>query len=311
MSSSIPAIELKKLEKWYNKIHAVKPLDLVIPAGETFGLLGPNGSGKSTIIRAIAGLHFPTKGQIYINGKQLNKRSSDLRKKISYMPQRVTIPGYLTAREVISLYARLRNADLKRVDELLDYVELTENADRFTREYSGGMLQRVGLAVAFLSDSDIYILDEPTLNLDPLGTSRFRELIQALKKKGKTILFSSHILEDAVQLADRVGILVEGHMVKIESMPDFKEEIHQETTVRIKLSGKLSGIQGIIEKAGAISVSCNGRSCVFKAAPDRRLSVIRAIESAGGVVNEFHTDPPDWESLLHRHFNNYGRSDSK
>ncbi len=99
-------------------------------------------------------------------------------------------------------------------------------------------------------------------------------------------------------------------MVKIESIPDFKEEIHQETTVRIKLSGKLNGIQGIIEKAGAVSVACNGRSCIFKAAPDRRLSVIRAIESAGGVVNEFHTEPPDWESLLHRHFNNYGGSDS-
>ena len=92
--------------------------------------------------------------------------------------------------------------------------------------------------------------------------------------------------------------------------PDFKEEIHQETRVRIKLLGKLNGIQGIIEKAGAVSVACNGRSCIFKAAPDRRLSVIRAIESAGGVVNEFHTEPPDWESLLHRHFNNYGGSDS-
>ena len=310
MNISTPAIELKKMEKWYGKINAVKPLDLVINSGETFGLLGPNGSGKSTIIRAIAGLHFPTKGQIYINGKKLGEKSSELRKNISYMPQRVTIPGYLTAREVITLYARLRNADLKRVDELLDYVELTENADRYTREYSGGMLQRIGLAIAFLSDSDIYILDEPTLNLDPLGTNRFREMIQGLKKKGKTILFSSHILEDAVQLADRVGILVEGQMVKIESIPDFKEEIHQETTVRIKLLGKLNGIQGIIEKAGAISVSCNGRSCIFKAAPDRRLSVIRAIESAGGVVNEFHTEPPDWESLLHRHFNNYGGSDS-
>ena len=304
MNTTAPAIELKKMEKWYKQINAVKSLDLQVLTGETFGLLGPNGSGKSTIIRAIAGLHFPTKGEIYINGSLLDKKSSELRKKISYMPQRVTIPGYLTARDVVTLYARLRNVDLKRVDELIEYVALTESADRYTREFSGGMLQRVGLAIAFLSDSDIYILDEPTLNLDPLGTSRFREMIQELKRNGKTILFSSHILEDAVQLADRVGILVEGQMVKIESIPDFKAEIHQETTVRIKLSAKLNGIQGIIEQAGAVSVSCNGQSCIFKAAPDLRLSVIRAIEAAGGEVDEFHTETPKWESLIHRHFNN-------
>jgi ABC-type multidrug transport system ATPase subunit len=221
------------------------------------------------------------------------------------MPQRVTIPGYLTAREVVTLYAKLRDVGSERVDEMISYVDLTNNADRYTREYSGGMLQRVGLAIAFLSDAEIYVLDEPTLNLDPVGTSRFRKLIQELKGRGKTILFSSHILEDAVQLADRVGILVDGEIEKIESIPDFKEEIIQETTVRIKLVSQLDGIQNIIEKAGALSVSSNGRSCIFKAAPNKRLSIIRAIESAGGMVNEFHTDPPDWESLLRRRFNNH------
>jgi len=304
MSKEVPVLELRQFDKWYGKVNAVKPLDLAISSGETFGLLGPNGSGKSTIIRAIAGLHFPSQGKIYIKGRELNKHSEDLRKIISYMPQRVTIPGYLTAREVITLYARLRNVGDERVDEMITYVELDDNADRYTREYSGGMLQRVGLAIAFLSDAEIYVLDEPTLNLDPLGTSRFRDLIQVLKGRGKTILFSSHILEDAVQLADRVGILVDGEMEKIESIPDFKEEINRESTVRIKLVSHLKDIGTIIEKAGALSVSSNGRSCIFKAAPNKRLSIIRAIESAGGMVNEFHTDPPDWESLLHRRFNN-------
>jgi len=305
MRPDVPAIELKKFEKWYGKVNAIKPLDLKIESGKTFGLLGPNGSGKSTVIRAIAGLHFPSDGNIFINGKELKGNATDLRKNISYMPQRVSIPGYLTAREVITLYAQLRNVDLTRVGELIDYVDLSENADRYTREYSGGMLQRVGLAIAFLNNSDIYILDEPTLNLDPLGTNRFRELIQELKKKGKTILFSSHILEDAIQLADHVGILVEGKMVQIQSIPEFREKITQETTVRIKLSSHLKGIQQIIEGAGAESVSCNGKSCIFRAAPDRRLNIIRAIESAGGIVSEFHTDPPDWDSLLHKHFGNY------
>lgn len=307
MNSAQFIIELQQFEKWYGSINAVKSLNLTITKGETFGLLGPNGSGKSTIIRAIAGLHFPTKGKILINGRDITKAAKELKKLISYMPQRVNMPDYLSAREVITFYAKLRGVDLKRVDEVIDYVALEDSADRYTREYSGGMLQRVGLAIAFLSDSEIYILDEPTLNLDPLGINRFRELIQELKQKGKTIVFSSHILEDAVQLADRVGILIEGQMAKIESIPELRADIARETTVRIKLSNPLKGIQNILETAGAQSVSANGRSCIFKADPNHRLSIIRAIESAGGVIEEFHTDQPNWESLLHQHFNNQNK----
>jgi ABC-type multidrug transport system ATPase subunit len=298
------AIQLRKFEKWYGEICAVKPIVLDIVKGETFALLGPNGSGKSTVIRALAGLHFPTNGQILINGMDISVKPTEVKKVISYMPQRVTMPDALTAREVVTLYARLRKVDLERVDEILDFVELAESADRFTREYSGGMLQRVGLAIAFLSDVEIYVLDEPTLNLDPLGIKRLRERILELKKRGKTILFSSHILQDAVELADRVGILANGRMAKIESIPEFKKEIARETRVRIVLSKPLADIQKIIEAAGAEKTCCNSRSCTFKAEPDSRLSIIRAIESAGVIVEEFHTDPPNWEALLHQDFQN-------
>ncbi len=292
-------IQLQQFEKWYGSIQAVKPLDLEISKGETFALIGPNGSGKSTIIRALAGLLFPTKGQLFIKEIDLKRNPTEARKYISYMPQRVTMPDYLTAREVITLYAKLKQVELKRVDEILDFVELKDSADRYTGEYSGGMLQRVGLAVAFLSESEIYVLDEPTLNLDPLGIKRFRELILGLKKKGKTILFSSHIIQDAVHLADRVGILIDGKIIRIESVSQFRGEIAKETTVRILLSKPLQGIQKIIESAGAKSVFCNSRSCTFKADPNRRATVIRKIEAAGAVIEEFHTDPPNWEALLH------------
>ena len=307
MKSGIKAIiEFQQFEKWYGNINAVKPLDLSIKKGETFTLLGPNGSGKSTVIRALAGLHFPTKGRILINGIDISEKPKDIKKMISYMPQRVNMPGYLTAREVISLCAGLKKVRSNRVSEVIDYVELQGSADRYIREYSGGMLQRIGLAIAFLDkDSEIYLLDEPTLNLDPLGIKRFREFILELKQKEKTVLFSSHILQDAVHLADRVGILVDGQMVRIESIPDFREDVTRETTVRIKLISPLSGIQDIIEAAGAQSISGNGRSCIFKAEPKQRLSVIRAIEAAGGIIEEFHTDPPNWETLLHQHFNNH------
>ena len=293
-------IEFRGFEKWYGKICAVKSLNLTVATGETFALLGPNGSGKSTVIRALAGLHFPTAGEVRVLGQDLTHASLQLKQRISYMPQRVAMPENLTAREIVTLFARLRGASAARVEEVLDFVELGEHADRYTREYSGGMLQRVGLAIALLSDADLYVLDEPTLNLDASGIKRLRSYLSDLKQKGKTVLFSSHILQDAVQLADRVGILVNGRLAKIESVPEFKEEVARETRVRIVLSRPLNGIRGVIEAAGAESTAYNGRSCTFKAPPDARLSVIRAIEAAGGVVEEFHTEPPNWETLLHQ-----------
>jgi len=298
-----PIIQFKQCEKWYGKVNAVKPLDLTIFEGETFVFLGPNGSGKSTIIRSLAGLHFPTRGQILINGIDINLRIMEVKKLFSYMPQRVTLPDFLTAREVITLYAKLRQVDVNRVEEMLKFVELKESADRYIREFSGGMLQRIGLAIAFLGDAEIYILDEPTLNLDPLGISRLHELILELKQKGKTFLFSSHILQDAIQLADRVGILVDGKLAGIEPISMFRQNIALDTTVRIKLSSPLDGIQSIMENVGAENVDGNGRTFTFKAEPNQRLSVIRAIETAGGNIEEFHTDPPNWETLLQHHLN--------
>ncbi len=298
-------IQLVNFEKWYGKLQAVKPLNLSIQKGESFALLGPNGSGKSTTIRALAGLHFSTHGAIQINGVEINPIAHNLREMLSFMPQRITMPGYLTAREIITLFAKLRQVDLKKVDEMIEFVELTDSADRYTREYSGGMLQRVGLAIVFLPDVDIYVLDEPTLNLDALGIRRFRELVKKLKEKGKTILFSSHILEDAVQLADRVALLVDGQLARIESIPEFKLSIARETLVRIKLAAPLEKVTDILVQAGVETVAGNGRTFTFKAEPKDRLSVIRAIETAGGIIEEFHTDLPNWDTLLQHHFENH------
>jgi ABC-type multidrug transport system ATPase subunit len=297
-------VKLENFEKSYGKIRAVKPLTLEIQRGESFAFLGPNGSGKSTIIKTVAGLQFPTAGQIIINGKNLSKIKPDDKQNISYMPQRVSMPGNLTPLEITTLFARLRGVEQKKVKEILKYVALEDSMNRFMREFSGGMLQRVGLAVTFLCDCDIYLLDEPTLNLDPLGIKSFRQLINKLKNEGKTIIFASHIIEDAVQLADRVGILVEGHLGKIESITTFKDEIAREMFVRIKLTEPLAGIQTLLEQAGTKNISGNGKLLTFQAAPKDRLSIIRSIEAAGGVIEEFHTDAPNWDFLIHNRFKN-------
>jgi ABC-2 type transport system ATP-binding protein len=304
MTENKPIIELQQFEKYYGSIHAVKPLDLQVFNAETFVLLGPNGSGKSTIIRALAGLHFPTGGKIFVDGKNITTDSVEYKKQISYMPQRVTMPDRLTAREIITLFAGFRNVETKKIDEIIEFVELEDSADRYARGFSGGMLQRIGLAIAFLSDAKIFILDEPTLNLDPLGISRLRELILKLKREGKTFIFSSHILEDAIQLADRVGILVDGELAKVEPISEFKKSIAKETSVRVRLSNQLDNLENILVKKGAEKITIDEESFTFKAVLNRRLSIIKSIESAGGIIEEIHTDAPNWEVLLHKHFNN-------
>jgi ABC-type multidrug transport system ATPase subunit len=181
-------------------------------------------------------------------------------------------------------------------------VSLEDSKNRFIREFSGGMLQRAGLALTFLSECDLYILDEPTLNLDPLGIKSFRILINTLKDEGKTIIFASHLIEDAIQLADRVGILVDGELGKIESIDRFKDDIAHEMFVRLKLAKPVEGINNLLIKAGTKNVGGNGKLLTFQAAPKNRLSIIRSIEAEGGIIEEFHTDLPNWERLIHHRF---------
>jgi ABC-type multidrug transport system ATPase subunit len=296
-------VKLENFEKSYGKIEAVKQLNLEIKRGESFAFMGPNGSGKSTIIKSIAGLQFPTAGKITINGKDVARMKPADKQKLSYMPQRVSLPGNLTPLEITTLFSRLRTTSRINADEILNYVSLEDSKHRYIREFSGGMLQRAGLAVTFLSDCDLYILDEPTLNLDPLGIKSFRILINILKDEGKTIIFASHLIEDAIQLADRVGILIDGELGKIESIDRFKDDIAQEMFVRLKLTKPVEGIHTLLKQAGTKNIGGNGKLLTFQAAPKDRLSIIRSIEAEGGVIEEFHTDPPNWERLIHHRFN--------
>jgi len=159
VSSSDPMIRLERFEKRYGRIEAVKPLDLEIARGEAFALLGPNGSGKTTIIRALVGLHRPSGGRILIDGIDTASSPNEVKKRLAYVPQRVGLPEMLTAREVVSLFGRLRNVSEERVDHVLDLFALGDVADRAVRGLSGGMLQRVGLAAAFLEEVPLFVLD--------------------------------------------------------------------------------------------------------------------------------------------------------
>jgi ABC-type multidrug transport system ATPase subunit len=215
-------IQVEHFTKRFGRFVAARDVSFTVKEGEVFAFLGPNGSGKTTTLKSIVGLNIPTEGRILINGLNVQAFPKETRRFISYLPQRVVFPENQTAREVLQFYCRLRKLPIQRAEEALDRARFNGFSDRPVSEFSGGMVQRLGLAVVALPDAPILLLDEPTANLDPQGVKRFREFILNQKEEGKTIIFSTHLLAEAEQLADRVGIFVSGRLVAEESVESLR-----------------------------------------------------------------------------------------
>lgn len=224
-------IQVEHLTKRYGKFTAVDNISFEVRSGEVFAFLGPNGSGKTTTMKTIVGLNVPTAGRILVDGLDVRKHPKEAKRCISYLPQRVVFPDNLTAREVMRFYGRVRKLSETAADEALLQANFNGFADKIVSEFSGGMVQRLGLAVVSMPDAPILLLDEPTANLDPQGVKRFRDFVLAQKQKGKTIIFSSHLLSEAEQLADRVGIFVNGKLAAQESIENLRRTFLAEGTI--------------------------------------------------------------------------------
>jgi len=218
-----PAVAVHGLTKIFpvpfhptRRVVAVKDLNLRIEPGEVYGLLGPNGSGKSTTLKIILGLVSPTRGRTEIFGR--DSRLVESREAVGFLPENPYFYKFLTGAETLLFFGRLcgmTGATLKsRVNELLDLVGLTKARDRRLGTYSKGMLQRIGLAQALIHDPRLVVLDEPTAGVDPAGSHEIRDLIMDLKRRGITVLLSSHLLAQAQEICDRIGILADGVLVR-------------------------------------------------------------------------------------------------
>ena len=217
-----PAVAVRGLTKVFpvpfhrQSIVAVKDLNLRIEPGEVYGLLGPNGSGKSTTLKIILGLVSPTRGRTEIFGR--DSRLVQSREAVGFLPENPYFYKYLTGNETLRFFGRLsglRGVALKnRINELLDLVGLSKARNRRLGTYSKGMLQRIGLAQALIHDPRLVVLDEPTAGVDPAGSRDIRDLIFDLKRRGITVLLSSHLLAQAQEICDRVGILADGVLVR-------------------------------------------------------------------------------------------------
>lgn len=254
-----PAIEIKELIKDFaiglrgRKLRAVDNLSLTVEHNTIFGLLGPNGSGKSTTIKILLGILQASAGECRIYGAPSHTVAS--RRSVGFLPEAPYFYRYLSGRELVKFYARMCGVSKKeseaKVESVIDLVEMTEAADRRVGTYSKGMLQRIGLAQALVHDPQLVILDEPTAGVDPLGSAAIANIIRELKRRGKTVLLSSHLLAQIEGLCDGVAILHRGQLVRQGSVESLVEKDDAESLVIEGLSrhGR-AVVEAAIQKEG-------------------------------------------------------------
>jgi ABC-2 type transport system ATP-binding protein len=198
------------------RVAALEALDLTVSRGEVFGLLGPNGSGKTTTIKLLLGLLRPTRGDAFVLGR--DPGDQDAKRRVGYLPEETYLYRFLDADETLAFFGRLfglSGAEIARRSEtLIQQVGLGRARHRRLGEYSKGMARRLGLAQALINDPELVILDEPTSGLDPIGSAEVKDLILSLKRAGKTVLLSSHLLADVEDVCDRIAILHRGRLAE-------------------------------------------------------------------------------------------------
>ncbi len=235
------AIEITNLSKTFRgkkgvQVEALKELTLTIGQGEVFGFLGPNGAGKSTTIKILMGLIRPTGGRASMMGHDISSHLS--RKQVGYLPENPAFYDYLSAEEYLIFVGNTFGMDKtilnEKAEEVLRLLDLWEARKRCMRDYSKGMVQRLGLAQVLIHDPDVYILDEPMSGLDPIGRSLVKEIILDLKARGKCVFFSTHITADVETVCDRVGIILKGTLQSVERVESIMAEGIVGYHVRVK-----------------------------------------------------------------------------
>ena len=232
-------LEIRNLTKYYGQIRGVENLSLKLEEGEIFGFIGPNGAGKSTTIRSIMNLINKTSGKVLIEGKEFNKNDVEIKEKIGYLPSEIHLYDDLTVKQMLDYHEGFYKKDIhKRRAELVKRLKLDEK--KKIEDLSLGNLKKLGIILAFMHEPKILILDEPTSGLDPIMQNVFYDLLKEEKAKGNTIFYSTHILGEVSKICDRVGIIKEGKLIKVEKIEDLFEKSLTFVTVTSEQAKEIS-----------------------------------------------------------------------
>jgi len=291
-------ILVESLTKRYGTLTAVNDLSFDVAPGETFALIGPNGAGKTTTLKVLLGLARPTAGRITLGPEGRSPEDPRARHAMGYVPQRVEFPSGRTVAQVLEFFADLRGLPRRAVARSLDRVGLASLSARPASQLSGGYTQRLSLAQALLGDPALLILDEPTASLDPEATWEFRSLLEQLRREGKTILLSSHLLSEVERVSDRVLILVDGRRAGLERLSELRSRQMEASRLSVELGEPLARARTALD----------GRGISFQAEGDRRVFLdgsngcgirgLEALREAGVVVRSFEVQRPTLEEIF-------------
>jgi ABC-2 type transport system ATP-binding protein len=297
-------LECSGLRKEYGDLVAVDGVGFSIEAGETYGLLGPNGAGKTTTISIIAGLLDSDGGAAVVSGNEITTKSTAAKAAIGLVPQDIAIYPDLTARENLRFFGKLYDIGgslNERVDEILDVIELSDRADDQTKEYSGGMKRRLNIGLGLLHKPDLLILDEPTVGVDPQSRNAILENVERLGAEGMAVLYTTHYMEEAERLCDRVGIIDEGVIVAEGTRRELVTLVGERDRLHLEVSGDASTV------ADAVSAIPDVESCssagseleVVAVSASRALpDVVLSVNDAGLDVLTVQVSEPDLESVF-------------
>jgi ABC-2 type transport system ATP-binding protein len=280
------------------RVEAVNGTSFKVKRGEIFGLLGPNGAGKTTTIKAILRLIFPTEGEIRIFGRSADDREAA--KRVGYMPENPYVYQYLKPLEFLDLCGRLvgipKTDRRARSEEMIDKVGLRDAMDRPIGKFSKGMMQRIGLAQALLHDPELLVLDEPMSGLDPIGRKEVRDLLVEQRERGKTLLFTSHILSDVELLCDRVVIMQQGEITSEGQVHDLLETAGRQ--VEIRLSGASQALKDSLRSRGTILDGGAGHLTLRVEGQKAVDEVIRISNAAGARLDAMIPERQTLEKLF-------------
>lgn len=257
-----PILTATNLSKTFNGLTAVNSLSFSIQRGEIFSLLGPNGAGKTTSISMLSTLIAPTGGTAVINGFDIITDATKVRQTIGIVPQEIALYDELTARQNLTFWGRMYDMGGKeldqRIDELLEQVDLTDRAKDRVETYSGGMKRRINIAVGLLHKPQLLFMDEPTVGIDPQSRRRILDMVKELRDDGMTVLYTTHYMEEAEELSDRVGIIDKGELVAIGTQDELTRLIGGQETLRLHFGDNhiangnaalFAGVDGVLQSA--------------------------------------------------------------
>lgn len=292
-------IEVKGLTKRYGQIEAVRDVCFDLEPGEIVALVGHNGAGKTTLLKLLLGLAHPTEGSVRVLGEDPLAGQFAARRRLGYLPENVSFNPALTARELLSFYARLKSQPVSQALELLDRVGLGLASSRRLGTYSKGMRQRLGLAQALIGEPRVLLLDEPTSGLDPALRLDFYDIVEARRTSGATIVLSSHALAELGDRAGRIIIMNQGRMVAIGTIDQLRHLAHLPTKIRCKAADGSADILTNKLSAAAVCRRVNGYTIEFDAMPERKLELLQLVTDL--PVLDVDVVPPSLDEL-YAHF---------